>query len=382
MNKKIVMSLVTISATMSLHAANIEELNAKFDTLSESILDLQENTNSSSVMDKVSIGGYGKMDYVRSLDTESGSEAKLDIYRFIMYLGYQFSDDVKFVSELEWEHGGREKTGGYGIVEQAYLDFKLNDMASLKLGHMIVPVGMVNLYHEPTFFNAVNRPEVEKYIIPSTWHENGAILHGEVEGFAYQVGAVAGLNANNGSKIRDMRQHGQKSKADDLAGVARVDYKGIPGLLVGASIFSGGAAQGTDALDNVSTTVAEVHAGFNFRGFNIRGLYAINQVDGASEVAKTLEKDATGEGSGFYINAAYDVNDKITPFVRYEKYNVFDEKYDSLGTKIASDKDTINTVIGLNYKPTRNVVIKADYMIRDNKGKDDNRFELGTGYVF
>ena len=125
-----------------------------------------------------------------------------------------------------------------------------------------------------------------------------------------------------------------------------------------------------------------MHAGYNFQGFDIRGLYAINTVDGASDIAKELEKDASGEGSGFYINAAYDVNEWFTPFIRYEKYNVFDEKYDKTGTKVAADKDTTNTVIGLNYKPTPNVVIKADYMIRDNKGKDDNRFELGTGYVF
>ena len=379
MNTKILMSVVAITATMNLQSATLEELNAKFDTLSESVLNAKENSN---VEEKVSIGGYGKMDYIRSLDKESGSEAKLDIYRAIFYVGYKFSDNVKFLSELEWEHGGREKTGGYGIIEQAYLDFKLNEMASLKLGHVLVPVGMVNLYHEPIFFNAVNRPEVEKYIIPSTWHENGAILHGEVEGFAYQVGAVAGLNANNGGDIRHMRQNGQKSKADNFAGVARLDYKGIPGLLVGASIFSGGAAQGTDALDDVTTTVAEVHAGFNFQGFDIRGLYAFNKVDGAADVAKEIEKDATGEGSGFYVNAAYAINEWITPFVRYETYNVFDEKYDKTGAKIDADKDTTNTVIGVNYFPVKNVVLKADYMIRDKKGKDDNRFELGTGYVF
>ena len=52
-------------------------------------------------------------------------------------------------------------------------------------------------------------------------------------------------------------------------------------------------------------------------------------------------------------------------------------KYDKTGVKVDSDKDTTNTVIGINYKPTKNVVLKADYMIRDNKGKDDNRFELG-----
>jgi len=380
MNKILLTSIVAISASMHLQSATLEELNSKFDTLSESISDLQGG-QSSSVLDKVSIGGYGKMDYIRSLDKDSGSEAKLDLYRAIFYVGYQFSDDIKFVSELEWEHGGREKTGGYGIVEQAYLDFRLNHLANLKLGHLIVPVGMVNLYHEPIFFNAVNRPEVEKYIIPSTWHENGAMLYGDINGFAYQVGAVAGLNAGNGTDIRHMRQNGQKSKADDLGMVARLDYKGVPGLLVGGSFYVGDAAQGEDAFDGVSTTIAEVHAGYNIAGFDIRALYAINEIDGASKVAAKHEKSASAEGFGYYVNASYDVNQWFTPFVRYENYNKNDVKYDKDGVK-GSDEDITNTVIGLNYMPTKNVVIKADYMIRDNKGTDDNRIEIGTGYVF
>lgn len=378
MNKKLFMSAVAISATIHLQSATLQELNSKISSLTEEILDLKENKESSA-LDRVSIGGYGKMDYINYSDKDGKN--KLDIYRYILYVGYQFSDNIKLVSEIEWEHGGREKTGGYGIVEQAYLDFKINDMANLKLGHVLVPVGYVNLYHEPTAFYSVSRPGTEKRIIPATWHENGAILYGNLSGVAYQVGMVAGLNAQKGTTIRGMRQNGQKSKAEDFALVARLDYNGIAGLNIGGSVYTGNAGQGDDSLD-VTTTVAEVHAGYNFQGFTLRGLYAINEVDGAQEVAKKHEKDAAGEGFGYYVNAAYDVNEWITPFVRYEVYNRYDVKYDKDGVK-SSSGDVTDISVGLNYRPTKNVVLKANYVIGENsKGDDDNRIELGTGYVF
>ncbi|MEA1879477.1 MAG: porin [Campylobacterota bacterium] len=319
-----------------------------------------------SALDKISFGGYGKMDYTNYLDKD-GSD-KLDIYRFIMYVGYQFTDNIKLVSEIEWEHGGREKTGGYGIVEQAYLDFKVNEALSVKVGHVLVPVGMVNLYHEPTAFYSVARPETEKHIVPSTWHENGLIAHGTMGSFSYQAGIVAGLNAVNKtddgqeviSSIRSMRQNGQKSKAEDFAFVGRLDYKAA-GFNLGGSYFTGEAGQGSGI--DVTTTVAEVHAGFSYEGFNIKGLYAVNEID-----------DSTGsqskEGAGYYVMAGYTIGE-FTPFAQYEAYSKDDTK-----------DDIEITTVGINYNPTPNVVLKADYVMYDNRGTDDNRFELGMGYNF
>ena len=321
-----------------------------------------------SALDKVSIGGYGKMDYTNYLDKD-GSD-KLDMYRFIIYFGYQFTDNIKLVSEIEWEHGGREKTGGYGVVEQAYIDFKVNEALSLKVGHVIVPVGMINLYHEPTAFYSVARPETEKHIIPSTWHENGVIAHGKLgDAFSYQAGIVAGLNANGKNdsgdyaavdSIRSMRQNGQKSKAENFAFVGRLDYNAA-GFNLGGSYFTGEAGQGAEGVD-VTTTVAEVHAGFSYAGFNMKGLYAINKIEG--------NQGTDTKGAGYYMMAGYTMGD-FTPFAQYEAYS-----------KDTNKDDITIATLGLNYNPTPNVVLKADYVMYDKRGIDDNRFELGMGYNF
>jgi len=337
-----------------------------------------------SSLDKLSIGGYGKMDYTNYQDQEG--KDKLDIYRFIVYLGYQFTDKIKLVSELEWEHGGREETGGYGIVEQAYIDFTLNESASVKVGHVLVPVGWVNLYHEPTAFNAVSRPEVEKYIIPSTWHENGVIVHGGISGFNYQVGILASLEAEGAKNIRSMRQNGQKSKAEDFAFVGRLDYNGIAGFNIGGSFYTGNVGQSVSGLDDVIVTVSEAHASYNYQGFEVRALYAINEVENAQDiVTKSINDEApigvASEGSGYYINLAYTF-DKFTPFLQYEAYNDKEVSFNDEGIRNDKDEDIISTTIGINYNPTPNIVLKADYVLRDNRGIDDDRFEFGIGYSF
>lgn len=385
MYKKLLIGSAIIASTLTLQATELDDLNAKLDALTEEIAQIKEkDSDSDSTSDKLSFGGYGKMDYTNYRD--SGKASQLDLYRAILYVGYQFTDNIKFVSEIEWEHGGSKdepRAGGYVVMEQAYLDFKLNNAASLKLGQIIVPVGMVNLYHEPTAFYPVSRPEVEKYIIPSTWHENGAIVHGSVSNFDYQVGMMAGLNAENGTEVRSMRQGGQKSEADDFAFVARVDYKTNVGVNVGASVFTGGAGQETASLANVDTTIAEIHAGYNLNNIHVNALYAQSKVSNASAVALNSSEDASGKGSGYYVTVAYDVTDKWTPFVQYEKYNRFDETFDgTTGASTGAGNDVVNTTIGINYFPTKNVVLKAAYLKRDNRGTDDDQIHLGTGYVF
>ena len=358
------MAIAAMMATGTVYAGG--DIEAKINALAEEIAMLKEQQASKVNESKLSLGGYGKMDYTKSDGT---SDAKLDIYRAIFYVGYKFNEDVKFVSEIEFEHGGRESTGGYGIVEQAYIDMRVNSAISVKVGHMIVPVGMVNLYHEPTAFNSVNRPLTEKYIIPSTWHENGIIAHGKLGNISYQAGMVAGLNADGGTNIRSMRQSGQKAEADDLAVVARVDYSGN-GFNIGGSIFSGEADQGDASLAGISTTISEVHASTNISGVKLDALYAKSEVEAPTTWADYSTSD--NKGDGYYVNAAYTM-DSITPFVRLEDLEI--KKFD--GT--TGSKKYKSTTYGINYNVTPKVVLKADYI---NYKNGDNVTEFGIGWVF
>ena len=64
---------------------------------------------------------------------------------------------------------------------------------------------------------------------------------------SYQAYGVNGLNAAGYSAdegIREGRQEGSEALAKSWAFAGRVDFTAVPGLLVGASVFTGDAGQG------------------------------------------------------------------------------------------------------------------------------------------
>ncbi|HEY6003645.1 MAG TPA: hypothetical protein VIV57_12280, partial [Anaeromyxobacter sp.] len=167
----------------------------------------------------LSIGGYGEFNYVNMPKDGAANEA--DMLRLVLYTGYRFSDRIVFNSEVEFEHAGKEIS-----VEFAYLDFLLSDAIRLRAGNVLVPIGFVNELHEPPFFQGVFRPDVERFIIPTTWHENGVGVHGEVAGLRYKAFVLQGLDlfrdtgdepVEAGSWVREARTGGGEARAATLA---------------------------------------------------------------------------------------------------------------------------------------------------------------------
>ena len=114
-------------------------------------------------------------------------------------MGYKFSDKVHFVSELEFEH---VKEVG---VEQAFINYKISEPINFRAGLMLIPMGIVNEYHETTTFNGVERTAVETKIIPTTWRELGAGFTGTIDNLSlkYQAYVINGFKSyDNGGKLR------------------------------------------------------------------------------------------------------------------------------------------------------------------------------------
>ena len=135
--------------------------------------------------EKTRIGGYGELHY-NNLDGEGGAADKdeIDFHRFVLFLGHTFNERTRFFSELEVEHAlVKDKTsgsagGGEVELEQAYIEYDLNENHRAKAGLFLVPVGILNETHEPPSFYGVERNPIEKDIIPATWWAGGAALSG------------------------------------------------------------------------------------------------------------------------------------------------------------------------------------------------------------
>ena len=351
---------------------------------------------------KTTIGGYGEVVYNNYSDGRKKNEA--DLKRFILYFGHKFSDRVKLVSELEVEHAKADKEGGEVAMEQAYIQYGLSDTMNTRMGLMLMPMGIVNETHEPVTFYGVERNEVETRIIPSTWREIGVALQGEAgEGLEYNFGIsttpdASRFGSSSASKgFRDMRTSGRQVAANDLGLFGALNFRGVPGLLVGASIFSGNTAQdgngGTPKAALVGAdaklTLWDVHAKYTLGALDLQALYAKGklsdtaQINAAASLATGSNKAAPESFYGWYGQAGYRVwqdGDKdVTPFVRYERYNTQESVAAGYTTDPLND-ETVTTA-GVNFRLHPQVVLKAD--IQNYKADNlKDRFNLGVGYMF
>src|SRR5687768_10995048 len=141
------------------------------------------------------ISGY--MDF--HFNKQEFADGRLDFHRFVLLITHRFSDRIRFVSELELEHAlveGLEEAGELEL-EQAYVDFLLSRRFNVRAGMMLVPVGIINERHEPPTYYGVERPFVDTVIVPTTWFEVGAGIHGEVgRGWRYRAFVTSPLDAS------------------------------------------------------------------------------------------------------------------------------------------------------------------------------------------
>src|SRR5499425_114746 len=149
----------------------------------------------------LSIGGYGESNFDVVVKNGNGTDNSFDFVRLVAYLGYKFNDKFVLNSEIEFEHATTENTAsnagdGEVAVEFANIDYLYNPALNARGGLMLVPVGFINLVHEPPFYFGNVRPPVETQIIPTTWSSNGAGLFGEVlPGLVYKAFGLTSFNA-------------------------------------------------------------------------------------------------------------------------------------------------------------------------------------------
>lgn len=327
--------------------------------------------------DKTSIGGYGELHY-NNLSGKGGASDKdeIDFHRFVLFFGHEFTDDIRFFSELELEHSlsGDGKDGEVEL-EQAYIDFDLNDNHTARAGLFLLPVGIINETHEPPTFYGTERNPIEKNIIPATWWAAGAGAHGELgAGFSYDAYIHSGLNVDNGFSIRSGRQKVSKAKANDPAATARIKYTGIPGLELAVSAqHQQNMGQGLVAgLE--SGNLIETHAIWSTGPFTVKALYAAWDIDGYAVEAVGADKQ-----EGFYVEPSLRLSEKFGIFARFNQW----DNYAGSNSGTAKDTEKEQWDVGINYWPHEDVVIKADYQYQNNDdGKEQNGLNLGIGYQF
>lgn len=371
-------------------------------------LKAQENLAQSMLKSdsKLTIGGYGEVHYNQAIDGEVYKNGKLDVHRMVMMFGYRFNERVNFITELEFEHVKEV------YVEQAFLQYKLNDYINFRGGLMLTPMGYVNEYHEPTSFFGVERPLIDQKITPSTWREIGIGITGMIPeaSLNYQLYLTNGFNGYDdgvakfsGGGLRSGRQKGAESYISSPNLSMKVGYMGVAGLHMNLSGYFGQSQStlyhGLSKNDVVgksqadSSVIGIAMLGFDAKykksGFEFLGQLYYSSFSNTDQYNTFTGSDMGSAMYGYYLEAAYNVFHSSTsvktqffPFVRYENYNTQSkvEKNMTLNDKYKVSAFTA----GLSWYLAKGAVCKVDMQfVKDGVSDEYSKaLNLGIGVMF
>ena len=354
------------------------------------------------------IGGYGGVHYNHPLKGGVRKNGNLDVHRFIMMMGYRFNSRTQFITELEFEHVKEV------YVEQAFLQYKLNKYMNFRAGLVLIPMGIINQYHEPTTFNGVERPKLSHDIVPSTWREAGLGFSGLILPLSlkYQAYLVNGFNSFDGKAhiggaagLRDGRQKAAKSFMSSPNVTAKVEYFGISNLNVGLSgyfgktqstLYNGIDKDDDKALATADSSVVDIamigaDMRYSVKGLKLSGQFYYNGLSNTNEYNEfTADKEGGDLGSsmfGYYADLGYnvfrglDTDKKLIPFVRYSNYDTH-YSVESIAKNKAYQKDVFTTGLSLYF--AKGAVLKTDIQfVKDGTSNTyEKTFNAGIGVMF
>lgn len=383
----------------------------------------------SSPFENVKLWGYGELYYTRPTREEKLAQA--DLARAVFGIGYSFDERTEFNSEFEMEHAVASATDpGEFEVEQFYIDRRLTDAVGLRAGLFLMPFGFLNEHHEPTNFYGVQRNFVETLIIPSTWREGGANLHGDTPfGLGWNVGLTTGfdlsrwnfapefplyttaldLEDSDSAPLQTSHQELALANSQHLSQYLALSYFGVPGLTLGGAISTGDAVKipappNAAIAGNQRVTLWEGHARWTPGQFDLSALYA------RGAIGNLAVANASNPGSpnpipsqfyGYYLQGAYTAWEqgayRFAPFVRFEHYDLGSRYEGTTGPVLPAglvpvsaspgdygywpiDRDRVWTV-GASFYTTPHVVFKVDYQWFELNA-DFTRLDLGLGLAF
>ncbi|HDP76497.1 MAG TPA: hypothetical protein ENN49_11690 [Bacteroidales bacterium] len=239
-------------------------------------------------------------------------------------------------------------------VEQMFIQHRINKYANFRAGVLLMPMGIINEYHESTAFNRVERPIIDNKIAPTTWREVGLGFQGNISRAKtrYQLYVVNGLNGYDGTNamfsgskgLREGRRKASKAYMNQPAFTGKLEFYGVRNLNLGLSGYFGKSNSklfsnlSKDSLAKIqkadSSVVGISMVGldtlYNFKGVKFTGqLYyiSLSNTNEYNVFTKTGTKfnDLGSAMLGSYVEVGYDIfhlladtKQSLMLFIRYE----------------------------------------------------------------
>jgi hypothetical protein len=374
---------------------------------------------------KFTFSGYGESNYINYFGNKNTQSEDLELYmtnmqRFVAYVAFKPKKWLVLYAEIFAEYmndGSKERH--FEFQPEVFADFLFSEKFNLRVGTHQAQLGYINNSDEPVMFYTVNRPEVERIIIPSTWIDLGVMAYGkfnknlkwssslyqgldpsELKGTTWirrgRADALRfnfeGFTANSslkytGIKNVELALNGIYSKISNgkitsntylLSSYLRTELKHWSFMLLGAY----GGTDNTSGLFELTRQVSPYNIG-QVLGSNVYGCYA----EVGYDIWPLLKgkQSSKGQKNNVFLKSS---EIKLPLFIRYERLNTHNKIDESLRNESVFQSDLTAVTIGANFNPRRNIVVKTNYQFRTNKipladgSYEGNRFEIGLGFIF
>lgn len=401
------LGLILLFFTTPAWGLDLNELSRRFDMLADEFDVLKQSGKAEP--DRVSIHGYGELHYNMP---NSGAD-EIDFHRMVWGVHARLADWIHVESEIDFEHGAQELE-----LEFAHVNFLLNPKYNVRAGKVLVPMGFLNEFHEPPLFWSVERPELQKVVIPTTWGAAGAGLFGTlVEGLNYRLYVVnslqsireTGFGSGGGTggggdsgrfRARDGVRAGRleinEAIAENFAVTGRLEYNKLyPGLELGFSFYTGETSQDIIS-EGGRTTFLEGDIQFRKQWFEANATVVNVDISDARalNIFRVMEGN-TSDGvipdnifgwniqGGIHVLQLANVNTThdVIPFVLYENIDLHDSVPGGFAADPALDMEIIT--VGVSYLPIPEVALKLDYQNWDfADGTSKSQVNMGVAYMF
>lgn len=376
-----------------------------------------------------SVSGYGVINYAHyDWEIDPNRRAAIDVERLVVAPKYRINNSIRLEAEIEFEHGGTGSTmefdkfeefgefeteiekGGEVIVEKLAAVFSVHPMLNFRVGHIIVPVGLVAKRHRPQHYFTTTRPEAEAHIIPTIWHETGVELFGTLGPLKYQTQIVNGLDSTGFSSrhwiVPGHQLRFETVNAEAPAFVGRLDYVFNENATVGISGYFGDTAANRPKPDvdfDAYVGITSLHGFYEMNSIKIRGLFlwgTLQNADKLSKVNRSLSNNLNVKRTpigttalGYYIEAGYDVlslfreaTDSSHILDVFARLDYYDTMAYVESTRFDNPRwERTTWTFGINYHVHPKFIFKGHYSLRRLAQKElnkENTFALGLGFQY
>lgn len=374
---------------------------------------------------KFTISGYGESNYINYIGDKNTQSEDLELYmtnmqRFVAYAAYKPVKWLVLYAEIFAEYmndGSRERH--FEFQPEVFADFLISEKFNLRIGTHQTQIGYINNSDEPVMFYTVNRPEVERIIIPSTWIDLGVMTYGKFnKNLRWSASLYQGLDPTDlrgATWIRRGRADALRFNFEGYTANSSLKYTGFKNTELALNgLYS---KIGKDEISSntyiLSSYVRKEYGNWSFMALGTIG--GSGNTQGLFEITRQASLDNVGQvlGSsvyGYYTEIGYDIwplfrangksangksnflvrsrEIKLPIFIRYERLNTHSQIDASLIDEPIFQSDLTAVTIGANFNPRRNIVVKTNYQIRNNTAPladgtfEGDRFEVGLGFIF